>query len=365
MDGAPDGLGRSRRGIEGLKASAMHVTTDFPFELFTELSVDPELGARALHRESVQSDLADLVEETFVGGVLADALPTDMEEVSVAVTPGWDQEPRAQSLDIQITEQSGEGRSFTKHFETGRWTRRAQETTRRLIEEGTLEEGALTYVHLLAEGRDDPPGLRLPPLQAPTITEQSLDDFGVRELGGGELCPDRPVLVNERMLEEILCHTEAAGAEETGGGTLGKMIRLDRPLPGTSTRIVTVLSASLMDDRHDGAVARFTFDPAALQEAAQVAQLRGKGETVLTAFHTHGWGTGCGKCNQSTTCSIPTAAHVSLDDYRVLACLFPSKATLMPIAGRKLGAEGTRPVLEIHAWRGGRMVSIPWRTYRD
>ncbi len=343
----------------------MHVTTDFPFELFTELSINQELGADAIHRESVHSDLAELVEEAFVGGVLADALPARVEGVRVAVTPVWDQEPRAQALNVRITEQGGEGRSFTRRFETGRWMRRAQERTSQLVEDGTLEEGALTYVHLLAEGSEDPPGMRLSPLQAPTITEQSLDEFGVRELGGGELCPDRPVLVNERMLEEILTHTEAAGAEETGGGTLGKMIKLDQPLPGTSTRIVTVLSASLVDTRHDGMVARITFDPAALQEAAQVAQLRAMGETVLTAFHTHGWGTACGRCNQSSTCTLPSATLVSLDDYQVLECLFPSKATLMPIAGRRLGAPGTRPVLEIHAWRGGRMVSIPWRTYRD
>ena len=343
----------------------MHVTTDVPFELLTELSVDPELGADAIHRESVQSDVAELVEEAFVGGVLADALPSHVGGLRVAVTPVWDQEPRARALNVRITEQGGEGHSFTRRFETGRWMRRAKEKACRLVEEGMLEEGARTYVHLLAEGRDDSPGLSLPRLQTPTITEQSLDEFGVRELGGGELCPDRPVLVNERMLEEILSHTEEAGAEETGGGTLGKMIRLDQPLPGTSTRIVTVLSASLVDARHDGGVARITFDPAALQEAARVAQLRAMGETVLTAFHSHGWGTECGRCNQNTDCALPSATHVSLDDYQVLECLFPSKATLMPIAGRKLGARGTRPVLEIHAWRGGRMVAIPWRTYRD
>ena len=343
----------------------MQVSTDFPFELFTELSVDPELGATSIHRESAQPDLAELVEETFVGGVLADKLLAHGGGLRVAVTPVWDQEPRAQALNVRITEQGGEGRSFTRRFETGRWMRRAQEKTWELVDEGTLEEGVRTYVHLLAESRDDSPGLSLPPLQAPTITEQSLDEFGVRELGDGELCPQRPVLVNERMLEEILSHTEEAGAEETGGGTLGKMIQLDQPLPGTSTRIVTLLSASLVDSRHDGTVARITFDPAALQEAAQVAQLRAKGETVLTAYHSHGWGRECGKCNQNTTCALPSATHVSLDDYRVLACLFPSKATLMPITGRKLGAQGTRPVLEIHAWRGGRMVSIPWRTYRD
>ncbi len=343
----------------------MQVSTDFPFELFTELSVDPELGATSIHRESAQPDVAELVEETFVGGVLADKLLAHRGGLRVAVTPVWDQEPRAEALNVRITEQGGEGRSFTRRFETGRWMRRAQEKTWELVDEGTLEEGVRTYVHLLAESRDDSPGLSLPPLQAPTITEQSLDEFGVRELGDGDLCPERPVLVNERMLEEILCHTEEAGSEETGGGTLGKMIQLDQPLPGTSTRIVTLLSASLVDSRHDGTTARITFDPAALQEAAQVAQLRAKGETVLTAFHSHGWGRDCGKCNQNTMCALPSATHVSLDDYRVLECLFPSKATLMPIAGRKLGAQGTRPVLEIHAWNGGRMVSIPWRTYRD
>ena len=344
----------------------MQVTTDyFPFELFAELSVDPELGATAIHRESVHSDLSELVEEAFVGGILADALPACAEGIRIAVTPVWDQEPRAQALNVRITEQGGKGRSFLRRFEAGRWMRRAQEKTSQLVEAGTLEEGAKVYVHLLAERRDEPPGLNFPTLQAPTITVQSLDEFGVRELGNGEFCPDRPVLVNERMLEEILTHTEEAGAKETGGGTLGKMIRLDRPLPGTSTRIVTLLSASLVDARHDGTVASITFDPAALQEAAQVARLRGMGETVLTAFHSHGWGTECGLCNQNSKCTLPSANLVSLDDYQVLECLFPSKATLMPITGRKLGTEGTRPVLEIHAWRGGRMVSIPWRTYRD
>jgi hypothetical protein len=54
---------------------------------------------------------------------------------------------------------------------------------------------------------------------------------------------------------------------------------------------------------------------------------------------------------------------VSLLDYQVLETLFPSKSTVMPIAGRKLGTEGKRPVLEIHAWRGGEMRPIRWQRY--
>jgi hypothetical protein len=55
----------------------------------------------------------------------------------------------------------------------------------------------------------------------------------------------------------------------------------------------------------------------------------------------------------------------SLQDYRLLATLFPSKSTLMPIAGRKLGAEERRPVLQVYAWRGGEMRPIRWRMYHD
>ena len=58
-------------------------------------------------------------------------------------------------------------------------------------------------------------------------------------------------------------------------------------------------------------------------------------------------------------------ANPSLQDYQLLESLFPSKSTLMPIAGRKLGEPGRRPVLQIHAWRGGQMQPIPWQEYTD
>ena len=93
-----------------------------------------------------------------------------------------------------------------------------------------------------------------------------------------------------------------------------------------------------------------TFNPDALLEADEISRLRGMGESVLTAFHTHGWGTSCGNCNQSEACPLTPCTTLSVQDYELLATLFPAKSTLMPVAGRKLGAEGRHPVLEIHAW---------------
>ena len=45
--------------------------------------------------------------------------------------------------------------------------------------------------------------------------------------------------------------------------------------------------------------------------------------------------------------------------------LFPSKATLMPIAGRQPGPQTEHPVLQIHAWRGGQLEAIGWLEYGD
>jgi hypothetical protein len=56
--------------------------------------------------------------------------------------------------------------------------------------------------------------------------------------------------------------------------------------------------------------------------------------------------------------------YPSLLDYE-LESLFPTKALLLPIAGRKLGAPGRRPILQIHAWDGGEMKPIRWQTYDD
>jgi hypothetical protein len=143
------------------------------------------------------------------------------------------------------------------------------------------------------------------------------------------------------------------------------MIRLPEPLPGTQTRTVTILSATVVDNRHVGEVSKFTFSPEALAEADKISRIRDAGETVMTAFHTHGWGSSCGNCNQNEGCPLTQCTQLSVQDYEVLESLFPGKATLMPIAGRKLGAEGRRPVLEIHAWRGGQMRPLRWQQYRD
>ena len=107
------------------------------------------------------------------------------------------------------------------------------------------------------------------------------------------------------------------------------------------------------------------FSSQALAEAQQVAHMRGLNEEVITVFHSHGWGTGCDRCNESSTCALPSCSFVSLQDYEVLESMFPGKSTVMPIAGRKLGAPPGKPILEIHGWSGGGMRPLRWATYSE
>ena len=363
----------------------MRTTVECPYGYAMELGPHPETGGRPfapLHREPIDADLADLVDEAFVGGVLADRLPAEPRELVARVTPRFAGEPYVEAVEVELVADDGAA-THGRRFQAGRWSRRALTLAQALREEGRVEPAA-RVVSLLVAQRAEAPELRLPALAPPPIEDATLEELGVRGIGGTggtggtsdtgatgdgdaaiELDPERPVLINERMLEDVVCAAERAGIVETGGGTLGRLVRLPEPLPGTTTRIVTLLTASFEDERHQGSPGALAFSPEALAAAARQAEVRGRGEVVATAWHSHGWGTECGECNQSATCALPTCETVSVDDYQVVESLFPGKATVMPIVGRKLGAGGRRPVLALHAWRGGELRPIPWATYRD
>lgn len=337
-----------------------------PFVFAMEVGVVPAGAApdafTPLHHEDVTADLADLVDEAVTRGVLAGHLEPGSAPAAITIGPEWTVEPVVDRIRVAVA--AGTVAPYEAEFREGRWTRRAVETLRRLRAEERLTEDDKAYVRVVAL-RDANATLELSPVQVPEVTDQPLAELGVRELGSGELDPDRPVLVNARAVDEILERTVEAGFAETGGGMLGKIVRLPEPLEGTRTPVVTVLTAGVADGRHEGAPGRLSFSAEALVDAARIAELRGRGEAVLTAYHTHGWGKDCNECNHSAACALPSVELVSADDYQVLDSLFPAKSTVMPIAGRRLGAAGKRPVLAIHAWSGGAMRPVGWRTYTD
>ena len=341
----------------------VHATLDHEF--FSELRTAPAPGGEALHEETISGDLADLLEEAYVRAVLAGLLHEEYEELYARFTPQFAVPPYVTAIGLELeTRRAGESARSSTAFASGRWARRAERRLAALAEAGVVHEGTRAHLALHARrtgGAAEDLGLRAP--MPPRIAQATREECGLLSLGAGELDPRRPVLVHERMRAAILSETIAAGANETGGSVLGKIVRLPLPLAGTDTPIVTLLTAALPDRRHAGAPGQLAYDPQALVDARELARLRGMGESVLSAYHSHGWG--CGKCNSDSRCPLPEATLVSGDDYQVLEALFPSKAALLPIAGRRMGAAGTAPVLVIHAWVGGRTEQVTWRTYDD
>lgn len=345
----------------------MRTLIESPHEFHMELRSRPDSGGTPLHHEVITGDLPDLVAETYVRGVVGGALPAESATMNCRISPCFVEEPVVEEIEIELdTELDGEPVRHAERYSSGAWLRRAVSVVLQLREEKSLGKGESAYPVLFAEKNGGASSaLRAPELEAPPILEQSLEDFGVRSLGEGSLVPDRPILFNHRSHEEVIEMCMAAGTREAGGAVLGALLRLPEALPGTSTRVVTVLSAIVGDSRHVGAVNEVAFNPEALVEASSLAELRGKGERVITVVHSHGWGRDCGRCNELESCALVECSYASPRDYELIESLFSCKSTLLPIAGRKLGAPSGRPVLEIHAWRGGKLRPIRWQHYHD
>lgn len=333
--------------------------------LYLELRATASLDDVPLHRECVTGDVAELAEEAYVRGVLAGGLPEHGALLRAEVKARWSVQPLIRELEVSITAETPQGaRSYKQSFTSGRWVRSAEAARRALAEEGVAGEEVTVYRALVGVPQREPPLAEIPNPQAPRIADQGLEEYGVRRLGAGALSPERPVLINRRMIADMIQRTESAGANEAGGAVLGKILRLKECLPGTSTPVVTVLSAALFDGRHVGGPASFRFSPDALAESAHIVELRNQGEAVLTAWHSHGWSAECSRCRKEA-CTLPNATQVSPDDYRVLESLFSSKATLMPIVGRSEGQQREHPAVMVHHWCNGAMRPLRWQEYED
>jgi hypothetical protein len=298
--------------------------------------------------------------------VLAGVLPDLPAALHARIEPVFARDSFVERIKVVL--RAGDNGTVAEHtveFSGGRWNRMRHQRLQQLRDEGTLGNDETAFHALVALPAREPTAIAVPVLQSPPIIDGTLEQFGVRSLGDGELTPDRPILINARLEADSIAACLSAGARETGAAVLGVFVRLPEPLPNTSTRIVTLLTTCIEDARHAGQVNEWSISPDALAASARIADLRGFGESVVTVVHSHGWSTECGNYNENAKCPLAECTLVSLSDYQVLETLFPGKATVMPIVGRKLGAPGKKPVLAMHAWRGGEMRPLRFQRYAD
>jgi len=338
------------------------VTCDY--DLILKLHAGGATSDPVLRQQSVGPDLVGLADEGFLDGFLSGRLPAEYDDVRATVAPclAGAAETAHRGVDLEVAlavAAAGAQYTHTYRCTTERWGRTAQYWQLALAQQGQLADDAATVWSLVLQRRRAAAGWPLPPLCTPRVISSSLEAQGIRLLSTCTPDPDRPVLFERRIVLEILQQTIDAGCNEAGGALLGQLLRLPAPLPGTNTPLVTVFTAAVADQRHKGTPGALRFDPQALVDSSLECQRRGKGEAVLTAWHSHGWSSDCRHCTKPD-CPLPHVGQVSLDDYRVLESLFPSKATLMPIAGRLPGAESSLPALLVYRWQGGVMRPLVW-----
>ncbi|MBI4881882.1 MAG: Mov34/MPN/PAD-1 family protein [Planctomycetes bacterium] len=332
-----------------------------------ELWSAPDGAWRRLKTRDATPDVADLVEEALVSGVLSEELPLEPDALAAEVLPVFSADPFVAEIEVRLEARlNGHARTISRRFAEGPWVRAALRDAALLRQGGGVRKDETVYRLLAAEAAAPEAASSVLALDAPRIAEHTLADLGVRGLGAGALDPERPILVHRRLVNEVLEWTREAGKAETGGALFGRLARLPAPLPGARTRVVTVLSAALRDARHAGAASSFDFSPAALLAAAEVAEERGAGESVLAVFHSHGWLAECASCaadaGKDHACALPEC-EPSLQDYVLLESLFPGKAALLPIAGRRPAGASQRLAFEVFAWRLGALRALPWQDY--
>lgn len=340
------------------------VTTDYRY--MVEIRRTADLSSAPLFSQEVPAaDLNELVAELHANAVLAQTVPDRATGIECHLEPRWHDDPIVAQLDVSIQVENADGPvSVSESFRCGRWSRVAQQATAQLREENLIADNELVYALLLALPSDAGQQSWRVPLETPHYVDADLAACGVRRLLPGQVLKDRPVLVNKRLVDDALARCQESGTTEAGAAVLGKIVRLPEPLPSTTTRLVTILSALVEDPRHQGSSFEFAFSSAALAEAMEIADLRGFDETVQTVYHSHGWAKECSLCQENGRCPL-AKAQPSLRDYTMVESLVSSKATLVPIAGRRLGNQQDRPALEIYAWRGGELRAIEWSTYEE
>lgn len=341
----------------------MLTTIQCPWRFRSELHREQVGGGVPLSSLDVTEHLVDLVDEALVRGILAGALAEPIDRLQARIEPVLARNSLVERIAVSLG--SGGDADYSVEFVGGRWNRLRYRRVQQLREEGTLGREESACHALSAFPASDIPELADVELQAPPIVDGTLQQYGVRRVTDGELTHDRPILINTRLEADSIAACWNAGPRETGAAVLGVLLRLPEPLPNTTTRIVTLLTAMFEDSRHAGQVNEWSINAEALAECAQIADLRGLGESVLTVIHSHGFSSECGKCNENADCPLAECTHVSLSDYQVLDTLFPGKSTVMPIVGRKLGAPARQPVLAMHAWRGGEMRPMRFQRYVD
>lgn len=261
--------------------------------------------ALEIHREDgtvlepvpVSVDFEPARESALFTGLRRDLLAIDEVAGGSSVVPRWhaDGPPFLEGFRVRF---DGPEHGFHEDFDREYFRPAARSTSVTLVAEGRLREGEVFRFRPLAfpaagEASPRPSGpVSRDVSPGPDLRDTSLAALTARAaLEGDASAADFPVLVPDRVLDEVREISRGAGDHETGGFLVGRLHR-DATVPEIFLEVTAQIPARHVVSDTD----RLTFTERTWTEAQAVLDLRGRGERWCGWWHRHPVRSWCRSC---------------------------------------------------------------------
>jgi hypothetical protein len=209
-------------------------------------------------------------------------------------------DPSLAGLRLELTHDRKPGELFAVEYPGEIVAARGLELAAGLVEDGTLREGDRYRVRLVSAHRppastngrlsgDSEPEAEV--FEAPfPVRRDALSRWGIGPEVIATAHGSRPVFVAGTVLEEAIAEAIRHGHEEVGTLLLGYLVE-DPALQdaGCRTSWAVVVTGQVAVGNGRATTTSFTFPPEAFRMARQLAELRGRDESVVGSQHSHGW----------------------------------------------------------------------------
>ena len=246
-------------------------------------------------------------------------------------------------------------------FPLSYWSAAAQESSYTLAEQGVLKQGEIFYFSVMAYPAANEVAEQ-PTLEAETVIrpicadETSLDDTLRSSLPFGPAGDgDMPVFIPSHILDEIEDLRREAGAVETGGVLLGRMLR-DSAIPELFLQVTAQVPARFTRSQ----LTRLTFTAETWSDARAALELRRRNETLIGYWHSHptrDWANG----SKSETESASAGDFFSADDCALMRAVFwrPFSVGLV-ISDKQIARDCWTSSFALYGWRSGVIEARPF-----
>jgi hypothetical protein len=339
-------------------------------QLLVELVREP--GGELLAQEPL-TELDHLGAEARWEAVRAGRLPDDPPRLSGRMTPVFGPDgAHVESIRIELQHADRAPDVVVMEFAASLAAPRAGELAAALTENGVLQSGD-RYRSLLAAvpARPAAPGPQaewdVEICESPfPVASGRLADRGIDAAVVAAADCERPVFVARSVVDQSIEDAMRHGNQETGTLLIGELVAdpslgASRAEPALNRGAAAAPWAVVVSDHvgvPDGLAsnASFTFPPDSFRRARQLAELRGRAESVVGTQHSHGWR--CHEC--MTNCEIRNLFFSSHDDR--MARQFPVYAAFLVVGGDP-DRDRNRPVMSCYVRRRGVMTPVPFGVF--